>query len=197
MSNGLSSGGFRSMWDLEESQYLSPQSAEIGLEWSLPQDDPMMWTKEEQARAETCAALFAAEYLHDWDAYQALIRLGVPPSDAKLVAKSYMSHWLVLRNIKVRIRNFKRDNMVNADVALAMVARDASDFGRFANPLARVKAQSTLVKILEMDMPMDKRNGGLGAGGSQGGVMVVGPVMDAEAWEADAAPSQEELIQRR
>jgi hypothetical protein len=185
------------MWDVDDTQYLSANSSEIQLEWSMPEDDPLLWTKEEQIRAETCAALFAAEYLFDWDPRAALIRLGVPAGDAGHVAKSYMTHWLVQRNIKVRIRNFKRENCINADTALAMVARDASDFSRWANPLARVKAQATLVKVLEMDMSPDKRNGGVGVNGSQGGVMVVGPVLEAEAWEADAAVSQEELISRR
>ena len=186
------------MWDDGHDTYLSAADFQGVKDWRLPTDDPILWDKEECTRAEMLSMMFSAEYVFDWDPRRALVRMGVPQEQVKALAKQYMTFPLVQRFIKVRTKSFKRKQAVTVDTALALVHRDASDFSIMSNPLARVKAQATLVKVLGMEPEgSGGKNGGGGTNVTQnGGVMVVPGLLDGKTWEELAADSQENLMKQ-
>lgn len=190
------------MWDTETDTYVSSQDTFKAVDWLLPTSDPLLWDKDESVRAEVLSAMFSAEYLHDWDARNALTRMGVPREiiAAQKLVKLYMDYPLVQRFIKMRVKNFRTKQLVTADMALALVHRDASDFSMFANPLARVKAQATLVKVLEMEPSSTRGGGDEGFGGTtviqNGGLLVVPHMGKPEGWEEAAMQAQQELRDR-
>jgi hypothetical protein len=158
----------------------------------LPLDDPMLWTTDEQTTAEVCSLLFAQEYFYDFNAKGALIRLGVSEDRAGDLAKHYMKHWMVQRQLRECTMNFRRTKIATEDSVLSLIWRDASNFGAFSNPVARVNAQRQLSKVLCME-PEDKRRALETVESPNGGVMVVDGATSLEDWEVGTVIEQKLL----
>lgn len=158
----------------------------------MPEGDPMLWDKEESARALAIATRFSAEYVWDWDSRRAAIRCGVDPSQAKTVGKALLEHWLVQRAVRAAMSRFKKTETVTEDTVLALVHRDASDFSPFANPIARVNAQRTLAKALGLEEPRKKEvEVNLR---STSNVLVTPGLVGLDSWERVASDSQDALL---
>lgn len=180
----------------EQESYVELESLFSTEDWTLPTEHPLLWTIEEQAHAEACCLAFAAEYIYDWNGKQALIRCGVEAKQANALAKVYLAHPLVQRCIRAAIQNFKEQQLATQDAALAFIYRDASDFSPYANPLARVNAQKTLARYLQMDLTPAERAPGSGINvNNHGGVMVVEKLSSVDEWEQETTTQQEQLIE--
>lgn len=160
----------------------------------LPTEDPMLWDAEQSTSAEVCAALFANEYLYDFNAQKAMLRLGVEEERATNLAKLYLRHWLVLRKLRESVQNFRNQQIATDDNVLSLMYRDACNFAPDANPIARVSAQRQLAKVLCME-PDDKLKAMSHEATPNGGVMVVDGLGTIADWEARAATAQAQLKQ--
>lgn len=158
----------------------------------LPLEDPMLWSADEQTTAEVCSLLFAQEYFYDFCGTNAMIRLGVPEGRAKDLAKRYMNHWMVQRRLRECTTSFRKQKVATEDSTLALIWRDASNFGAFSNPVARVNAQRQLSKVLCME-PEDKRKAMETVESPNGGVMVVDGVGSLAEWEVGTVVEQKLL----
>jgi hypothetical protein len=158
-------------------------------DWSLPTDHPLLWSFEQQTHAEACAMLFSSEYMFDFDARKALLRLGVDPEACRALVKQYMTHPLVQRFIRHRMQNFKTQNVLTQDTVLAWIYQEATDKTPFSNPLARVKAQQILAKHLKLEGQDESTSISV----VNGGVMLVAPMDSPESWEKKASEAQRKL----
>lgn len=158
----------------------------------LSTEDPMLWSADDQTTAEVCSLLFAQEFFFDFNATNAMIRLGVPANEAPELAKLYQKHWMVQRRLREVSSNFRKHRIANEDNVLALMYRDASNFGAHSNPVARVNAQKSLAKVLCME-PEDKRKAMEVTESPNGGVMVVDAVGSLAEWEVGTMIEQKLL----
>ena len=184
-----STDGLAACWGGDDDAYLSVQHSNETHDWSLPTEHPLLWTFEQQTHAEACAMLFSSEYMFDFDARKALIRLGADPEACRFLVKQYMTHPLVQRFIRHRMQNFTRQNVLTQDTVLAWIYQEATDKSPFSNPLARVKAQQILAKHLKLEGQDESTKVAV----MNGGVMLVGQMETAEAWEKQASEAQRKL----
>jgi len=181
--------GLTASWGSDDDTYLTMSSSISDDDWSLPTDHPLLWSFEQQTHAEACAMLFSSEYMFDFDARKALLRLGVDPEACRALVKQYMTHPLVQRFIRHRMQNFKTQNVLTQDTVLAWIYQEATDKTPFSNPLARVKAQQILAKHLKLEGQDESTSISV----VNGGVMLVAPMDSPESWEKKASEAQRKL----
>ena len=143
-------------------------------------------TPKEQALRD----LFVSEYLVDYDAVLACMRIGFNKSHATQNSIKFLDESYVQRKIKELTYKSPEDeeNEEEKDKRLVLaVLREASQNGPFSS---RVAAASKLASILGLDKPTTN----LLEITHKGGVMKVPGVGDIDAWETEAMDSQEQLI---
>lgn len=154
--------------------------------------------------------VFIREYVRDFNGAQAWLRMKaeVDPQDAHkhYTAAQAAEHAYQLRNepyvakrIAELVDAMESAALLNQNRVLAMAIREAEREGMGAKHSARVSAIKLLADLLEMTSAgktnqHNRQQGGSGAGGPAGGVMVVPEVAkSAETWEQRAARAQAEL----
>lgn len=141
---------------------------------------------------------FVIEYLADYDAYKAAIRIGYAPAYAKDFSQRFMTEPYVLS----KIRDAEGGNIDDTDpevqkkMVLAGLWREARNFGAGSSQAARVAALSKISAFFGMDAPKQTKTELTGADGQPlgNGVFVVPGMVTAEEWAAQAAAQQEELV---
>lgn len=180
--------------------YLASQHRTLDL--SIPEEDPLLWDTAEHSKVEALASLFSLEYMHDWNAEKALIRMGADTREAKKLAPAYLVNTTVNRFIKRRKQRFFAQNNFSAEQTISWMSQDASDFSMFANPIARTKAQQALwqaqmdlrkLELQERKMALEETIQERLDNEDGGGVLVVPGIMDGIAWEETASECQDLL----
>lgn len=141
---------------------------------------------------------FVAEYLVDYDAYKACIRIGYSPAYAKDFCVRFMAEPYVLNKIKAT----EFDPSAPVDIeqekkkVLAGLWREANNFGAGSSQAARVAALSKLSAFYGMDAPKKTQTEVTGPDGQPlgAGVFVVPGAVTLEDWAEQAAKQQEELV---
>lgn len=138
---------------------------------------------------------FINEYLVDYDATAAAIRVGYGRAIAKEFGARFMQEPYVLRQISKREGSVDPNNPEDDDAArrkiIAGLVRESNYRGPGSSQAARVAALSRLSQIYGMDMskkPEDDPNEALE------GSFVVPGVMTPEQWAKEAAKQQEDLV---
>jgi hypothetical protein len=141
---------------------------------------------------------FVAEYLADYDAYKAAIRIGYAPAYAKDFCQRFMQEPYVLG----KIRDAEGGHVDDADpevqkrMVLAGLWREARNFGAGSSQAARVAALSKISAFFGMDAPKTSKTELTGADGMPlgSGVFVVPGMVTADEWAKQAEAQQEELV---
>lgn len=133
---------------------------------------------------------FVDEWMFDEDPLKACIRIGFKPSFAHTYSSQFMEESYVLNLIKERKQALIKSETVNEDdEALVINAlREACKHGPYAS---RVAAAGRLAVIRGLDAPAKMEQ----TLAMKGGVMVLAPDTSTAAWEAQAAASQQALVQ--
>lgn len=137
---------------------------------------------------------FINEYLVDYDAVGAAVRVGYGKSYAKDFAQRFMQEPYVLREIQRKegsVNLQSEDPEAAKKRIIAGLTREANYRGPGSSQSARVAALSRLATLYEMD-PKDKvkePENNIGEG-----TFVVPGMMTPEQWEAAAAKQQEDLV---
>ncbi|QJI53338.1 terminase small subunit [Alteromonas phage vB_AcoS-R7M] len=135
--------------------------------------------------------LFVKEYLVDYNAYFAALRVGFHSSFAAEYAKKLMGEGFVRRLIAKQEREQASDDQQNLSKAQVekYLFREANYYGPGASHGARVSALSKLANIYGMDKEPESTDDGL----PKGGVMVVPMRVTADEWGKQASDSQGKL----
>lgn len=141
---------------------------------------------------------FVKEYLKDYDAYAACIRIGYAAAFAKEFCVRFMQETYVLNKIKqVEIAPPEEDldETVQRRKVYASLWREANTFGLGSSQSARVAALAKLSAFLGMDAPTRSQQELTGKDGQPlgAGVLVIPGVMTAEQWAEQAEAQQAEL----
>lgn len=141
---------------------------------------------------------FVTEYLTDYDAYKAAIRIGYAPAYAKDFCQRFMVEPYVLGKIRDAEGGTTDDLDVEVQKKMIVAAlwREAKNMGAGSSQAARVAALSKLSAFYGMDAPKTSKTELTGADGLPlgSGVFVVPGMVTAEEWAAQAEKQQEELI---
>lgn len=141
---------------------------------------------------------FVVEYLTDYNAYNAAIRIGYAPAYAKDFCQRFMQEPYVLTKIReAEGGNFEDpDPEVQKKMIVAGLWKEARNYGPGSSQAARVAALSKLSAFHGMDAPKKSQTELTGADGMPlgQGVFVVPGMVTAEEWAAQAAKQQEELV---
>lgn len=114
--------------------------------WRMPQGDPADWNLEQETQGDFLAKNFAEEYVRDFNAASACIRLGCPERDAITSGRLLKNHPVVVRFIEKITKEFSEINVVTEDTMMAMLYKEAKDENN--NAAARVRAQEQLAKMM-------------------------------------------------
>ncbi len=141
---------------------------------------------------------FVVEYLTDYDAYKAAIRIGYAPAYAKEFCMRFMQEPYVLGKIRDAEGGTVDDLDVDVQKKMIVAAlwREAKNMGAGSSQAARVAALSKLSAFYGMDAPKTSKTELTGADGQPlgNGVFVVPGMVTAEEWAAQAEKQQEELV---
>ena len=141
---------------------------------------------------------FVVEYLTDYDAYKAAIRIGYAPAYAKEFCMRFMQETYVLGKIRDAEGGTVDDLDVDVQKKMIVAAlwREAKNMGAGSSQAARVAALSKLSAFYGMDAPKTSKTELTGADGQPlgNGVFVVPGMVTAEEWAAQAEKQQEELV---
>lgn len=141
---------------------------------------------------------FVREYLTDYDAYKAAIRIGYAPAYAKDFCVRFMQEPYVLGKIRDAEGGTTEDLDVEAQKKMIVIAlwREAKNMGAGSSQAARVAALSKLSAFYGMDAPKKSQTELTGPDGLPlgSGVFVVPGMVTAEEWAKQAEKQQEELI---
>lgn len=141
---------------------------------------------------------FVKEYLTDYDAYKAAIRIGYAPAYAKDFAKRFMEEPYVLGKIRDAEGGDTGDvdPEVQKKMVLAGLWREAKNYGPGSSQAARVAALSKISAFFGMDAPKTSKTELTGADGQPlgSGVFVVPGMVTAEEWAAQAEKQQADLV---
>lgn len=141
---------------------------------------------------------FVAEYLTDYDAYKAAIRIGYAPAYAKEFCQRFMQEPYVLGKIRAAEGGATDDLDVDVQKKMIVAAlwREAKNMGPGSSQAARVAALAKLSAFYGMDAPKTSKTELTGADGQPlgSGVFVVPGMVTAEEWAAQAEKQQAELI---
>ncbi len=145
---------------------------------------------------------FVVQYLVDYDAYKACIRIGYTPPFAKEFSARFMNEQYVLLKI-AELENTsgtaksdpKAEEEAEKKRIIAGLWREANNLGYGSSQSARVAALAKLSAFYGMDAPTRSKTELTGADGQplNAGVFVVPGLMTTEEWEAQAAAQQEAL----
>ncbi len=165
--------------------------------------DPMEYPNSTQAPQLTKSEMelrdrFVKEYLTDYDAYKAAIRIGYAPAYAKDFCQRFMTEPYVLGKIR-DIEGGETDDLdveVQKKMIVAALWREAKNMGAGSSQAARVAALSKLSAFYGMDAPKTNKTELTGADGLPlgSGVFVVPGMVTAEEWARQAEAQQEELV---
>lgn len=156
-------------------------------------------TREEMALRER----FASEYIVDFHAYNACLRLGMAPGLAMDYAReflqdSYVQHVLAQLTFKKKAADPKEDPAAaHREITaarqkiIAGLEREAFNYGPGSTQSARVAALSRLAAIYKLDESGTQDDDDI----PKGGVMVVPQALSADQWEAAASSSQNKLAE--
>lgn len=141
---------------------------------------------------------FVAEYLADYDAYKAAIRIGYAPAYAKDFCVRFMQEPYVLGKIRLAEGGSQDDLDVETQKKMIVAAlwREAKNMGAGSSQAARVAALAKLSAFYGMDAPKTSKTELTGADGLPlgAGVFVVPGMVTAEEWAKQAEAQQEELV---
>lgn len=141
---------------------------------------------------------FVAEYLTDYDAYKAAIRIGYAPAYAKDFSKRFMEEPYVLGKIREAEGGSTDDLDVEVQKRMIVTAlwKEAKNMGMGSSQAARVAALSKLSAFYGMDAPKTTKTEVTGADGLPlgSGVFVVPGMVTAEEWAKQAEAQQADLV---
>lgn len=142
---------------------------------------------------------FVKEYLRDYDALAASIRIGYSLAFAKEFSARFMSETYVLNKIK-QLEVASEECDMDDEVAqkrkvYASLWREANYVGLGSSQSARVAALAKLSSFLGMDAPTRSQQELTGKDGAPlgAGVLVIPGVMTADQWAEQAEAQQAEL----
>lgn len=156
-------------------------------------------TREEMALREQ----FAKEYVVDFNAYNACLRMGMASGLSVDYARlflqdSYVQHVLTQLTFKKHAVDpnddpaaAHRELMASRQKIIAGLEREAFNYGAGSTQSARVAALSRLAAIYKLDESGTQDDDDI----PKGGVMVVPQGMTNEQWEAAASDSQNKLAE--
>lgn len=144
---------------------------------------------------------FVIEYVKDYNALDAAIRIGYTLAFAKEFAPRFMSESYVLNQIKKQETapegiDFENEDALKRQV-YASLWREANFHGAGSSQAARVAALSKLSAFHGMDAPSRSKQELTGPDGQPlqaGGVLVIPGVMTSEQWAAQAEQQQADLV---
>jgi hypothetical protein len=141
---------------------------------------------------------FVAQYLVDYDAYKACIRIGYTPPFAKEFSNRFLNEQYVLTKIaetEGTKGEVKPDEEAEKKRIIAGLWREANNLGYGSSQSARVAALAKLSAFYGMDAPTKSKTELTGADGQplNAGVFVVPGLMTTEDWERQAQAQQEAL----
>lgn len=167
---------------------------------ALPIQDP-----EEEERSYTARELklrdqFVKEYLTDYNAVEAAIRVGYMRSIAKEYAVRFMDEPYVLRKIKsmeeAPVEEVDTETM-RKRIKMGLY-KEANNFALGATHAGRVAAWAKLAQLEGMEPAARVKNEITGADGAPlAGTFVLPGLMTPEDWEKAAAQQQEDLVAGR
>lgn len=168
------------------------ESAQQTSQGQVNQGQPMLTVSEMELRDK-----FVKEYLLDYSAYDACIRVGYSPSFAKEFSGRFMLETYVLN----RIKHFEAAPTEELDAekekrkVYASLWREAHSFGFGSSQSARVAALAKISAFLGMDAPTRSKQELTGKDGQPlgGGVLVIPGVMTEAQWAEQAEAQQAEL----
>lgn len=131
---------------------------------------------------------FAREYVIDYDAFKACLRIGFTKPAALKWATTLLNEGYTNRKIKeLELKKGEEsDSQKQEDVGIVMsVLREAAQNGPFNT---RVSAAATLAKILGMDKEAKTDDE------IKGGVLMIPEIADVTQWEIIATESQKQLV---
>ena len=114
--------------------------------WRMPSGDPSEWNLEQETQGDYLAKNFAEEYVRDFNAGDACMRLGCPEKDAGSSGRRLKNHPVVVKYIEKITQEFSEINVVTEDTMMAMLFKEAKDENN--NAAARVRAQEQLAKMM-------------------------------------------------
>lgn len=163
---------------------------QFGQYWNPLLMEPALSPQEKQLRDR-----FVTEYLLDYDAWAACVRVGFLKSVAGQYANDFMQEPYVRREItrrqlaedadpKAALKNKKRA------VEMALL-REAHNMGPDSSHSARVSALSKLCNIYDMDGATKVK----ATVTHKGGVMTVPAIANVDEWEKQASQHQDKLIE--
>lgn len=142
---------------------------------------------------------FVKEYLKDYNAIAACIRVGYSSTFAKEFSVRFMNETYVLNKIK-QLEVAPDDNDIEDEATqkrkvYAALWREANHFGMGSSQSARVAALAKISAFLGMDAPTRSQQELTGKDGQPlgAGVLVIPGVMTADQWAAQAEAQQAEL----
>lgn len=143
---------------------------------------------------------FVVEYLKDYDALAACIRVGYTFAFAKEFSARFLSETYVLNKIKqlevaAPLEAGEDDENAQRRKVYAGLWKEANYMGSGSSQSARVAALSKLSAFLGMDAPTRSQQELTGKNGEAlgSGVLVIPGVMTAEQWAVQAEAQQAEL----
>lgn len=160
--------------------------AHSGLFWDNRVMEPELSSAEKTLRDQ-----FVKEYLFDFDAYQACMRVGFANQFASDYARRLMGEPYVQRRIAELSKVSPSDEKEQAEqdkLLTLRVLREAAQRGPYAS---RVAAAAKLAAILGLDAPVKSSQEVL----HRGGVMMVPSIANLDDWEQAAEATQSKLVQ--
>ena len=131
---------------------------------------------------------FVSEYILDFDAYAAAMRIGFGPSFAPTYAEKFLAEPYVQKRLVEFQTAMDADPKAEAELdrrrIRAALLREAHYRGPGSSHAARVSALAKLAQIRDMDAPIKSQVHLLG------GVMEVPGIANTESWEEAAVTSQ-------
>lgn len=164
--------------------------------FSVPKGNYDTWTKEEALEAELVAKLFANSYIIDFNQTQTAIRLGAQPESAPTLGNQIFNHWLTQHYVQELLTKFETSGKATRDTVLGLLWRDASNFGKGSNAIARVSAQKCLAQAMGLTETQAKRTADAVLDGVRGGVIMVRVCGSEEEWEAKAEATQQSMLKQ-
>jgi len=172
---------------------------------ALPiQPPPDMEEAQERSythREKSLRDFFVKEYLTDYDAVQAAIRVGYPKSIAREYAVRFMEEPYVLREIakKEAAPGTEDEEAILKKRIMAGLIREANYRGPGSSQAARVAALAKLAHLNNMEPVKKIANELTGADGQPlvGGAFVIPGLMTPEQWAIEAERQQADLVAGR
>lgn len=158
-----------------------------------PWADPLVEKGDPTGPEKDIRDQFVAEYMKDFSAYKAALRIGFLREFAADYSEKFLNEPYVQKQIAALTSLPPKKEEVDEDAdkqeIINMLRREANYHGPGSSHAARVSALAKLTAILGMDAPTRSINENI----HRGGVMVVPSTQSQEDWEKQAMKSQGEL----